>query len=63
MAVISVTTYTDPACPRSWAAQPAMVRVLSEFDAQVRDTYVMAGLAREIPDRLALDVARSATGR
>jgi predicted DsbA family dithiol-disulfide isomerase len=49
MALIGVTTFTDPACPRWWAAQPAMVRVLSEFDTRVRVTYVAAGLAREIP--------------
>lgn len=50
MRVLSVTCYTDPACPWSWAAEPA-VRVLeARFDARVAITYVMGGLAREFPD-------------
>ena len=46
----------------SWAAQPALRRVQAEFGDQVRITYAMGGLAREIGDPLAhlrrwLDVA------
>jgi putative protein-disulfide isomerase len=42
-----VTYYTDPACPWSWAAEPAVRRVLVEFADDIAVTYVMGGLARE----------------
>jgi predicted DsbA family dithiol-disulfide isomerase len=48
MAVVEVTYYTDPACPWSWAAEPALRRLLTEFDGEVAITYVMGGLAREL---------------
>ncbi|HEU4975130.1 MAG TPA: DsbA family protein [Baekduia sp.] len=50
MAVVEVIYYTDPACPWSWAAEPALRRLLTEFGDEVRITYVLAGLAREITD-------------
>jgi predicted DsbA family dithiol-disulfide isomerase len=42
-----VTYYTDPACPWSWAAEPALRRLQVEFGAQAQITYVMGGMARE----------------
>jgi putative protein-disulfide isomerase len=42
-----VTYYTDPACPYSWAAEPALRRLLVEFADGLSITYVMGGLARE----------------
>jgi putative protein-disulfide isomerase len=39
--------HTDPACPASWAAEPAMRRLVVEFGADLTITYVMGGLARE----------------
>jgi predicted DsbA family dithiol-disulfide isomerase len=39
--------HTDPACPASWAAEPALRRLLVEFGANLSITYVMGGLARE----------------
>jgi predicted DsbA family dithiol-disulfide isomerase len=39
--------HTDPACPASWAAEPALRRLLVEFGAGISITYVMGGLARE----------------
>jgi predicted DsbA family dithiol-disulfide isomerase len=39
--------YTDPACSASWAAEPRLRALLSEFGAEVEITYVMGGLARE----------------
>jgi putative protein-disulfide isomerase len=39
--------YTDPACPWSWAAEPALRRIEGEFGDGVAITYVMGGLARE----------------
>jgi putative protein-disulfide isomerase len=44
---VHVTYFTDPACPWSWAAEPALRRVSAEFGDDVRITYVMGGLARE----------------
>ena len=54
MGAVRVTCVTDPACPRSWAAEPAVRRVEAEFGDQVAFTYVMAGLAREVGDGLQL---------
>lgn len=42
-----VSYYTDPACPWSWAAEPALRRLQTEFGAGVEITYIMGGLARE----------------
>jgi putative protein-disulfide isomerase len=42
-----VTYYTDPACPYSWAAEPALRRLAVEFAEGLTITYVMGGLARE----------------
>ena len=39
--------HTDPACPASWAAEPALRRLIVEFGADLSITYVMGGLARE----------------
>jgi predicted DsbA family dithiol-disulfide isomerase len=39
--------HTDPACPASWAAEPALRRLMAEFGADLSITYVMGGLARE----------------
>ena len=38
---------TDPVCPWSWGAEPAVRRLEAEFGDEVRITYVMGGLARE----------------
>ena len=39
--------YTDPACPWSWAAEPALRRLMWEFDGELEFVWVMGGLARE----------------
>jgi predicted DsbA family dithiol-disulfide isomerase len=44
---VHVVYYTDPACPRSWAAEPALRRLEWEFAESLTITYVMGGLARE----------------
>jgi predicted DsbA family dithiol-disulfide isomerase len=52
--MVRLTYYTDPACPWSWAAEPALRRLLMEFGDDVRITYVMAGMERELSDPLHL---------
>jgi putative protein-disulfide isomerase len=52
--MVRLTYYTDPACPWSWAAEPALRRLQMEFGDEVRITYVMAGMARELNDPLRL---------
>src|SRR3954470_18763891 len=39
--------YTDPACPWSWSAEPALRKLMVEFGENVSWTYVMGGLARD----------------
>src|SRR3954466_1030695 len=39
--------YTDPACPWSWSAEPAVRKLMVEFGENVSWTYVMGGLARD----------------
>jgi predicted DsbA family dithiol-disulfide isomerase len=43
----SVRYYTDPACPWSWATEPAVRRLMVEFGDDLSWTYVMGGLARD----------------
>lgn len=38
--------YTDPACPWSWGAEPALRRLLWEFSGELEFVWVMGGLAR-----------------
>lgn len=44
---VRVRYHTDPACPASWAVEPALRRLMVEFGADLAITYVMGGLARE----------------
>ena len=39
--------YTDPACSASWAAEPALRRLMVEFGPDLQLELVMSGLARE----------------
>jgi predicted DsbA family dithiol-disulfide isomerase len=50
VAVVHVTYYTDPACPWSWGAEPALRRILVEFGDDVAITYVMAGMLRDVTE-------------
>ncbi len=46
--MVHLAYYTDPCCPLSWAAEPALRRLEVEFSDSVAITYVMAGMAREV---------------
>src|SRR6059058_5749435 len=43
---VHVRYYTDPACSVSFGNEPALRKLMVEFGADVRFTYVMGGLAR-----------------
>jgi predicted DsbA family dithiol-disulfide isomerase len=42
-----VRFYSDPACPWSWAGEPALRRLLWEFEGELEVVWVMGGLARQ----------------
>jgi predicted DsbA family dithiol-disulfide isomerase len=46
MMPVQVRFYTDPACPWSWAGEPALRRLMWEFDGELEFAWVMGGLAR-----------------
>src|SRR3954449_6417798 len=51
MMTVQVRFYTDPACPWSWAAEPALRRLMWEFEGELEFVWVMGGLARQFgPD-------------
>jgi len=43
---VEVRFYTDPACPWSWAAEPALRRLMWEFAGELEFAWVMGGLTR-----------------
>jgi len=43
---VAVRYYTDPACAVSFGNEPVLRKLMVEFGAQLRFTYVMGGLAR-----------------
>jgi predicted DsbA family dithiol-disulfide isomerase len=47
--VVSVSYYTDPACPWSWAAEPWTRKLMVQFGDALAWKLVMGGLAREWP--------------
>jgi len=52
MNVVQVRYYTDPACPWSWALEPALRKLIQEFAEGLRFRYVMCGILREGADPL-----------
>jgi predicted DsbA family dithiol-disulfide isomerase len=56
MMTVQVRFYTDPACPWSWAAEPALRRLMWEFESQLEFVWVMGGLARSYGKANLLDV-------
>jgi predicted DsbA family dithiol-disulfide isomerase len=43
---VQVRFYSDPACPWSWGAEPALRRLIREFGERLSFVWVMGGLAR-----------------
>jgi predicted DsbA family dithiol-disulfide isomerase len=56
MMTVQVRFYTDPACPWSWAAEPALRRLIWEFEGELEFVWVMGGLARSYERADLLDV-------
>ena len=56
---VVAAVFTDPLDPWSWAAEPALRRLQVEFGAEVRVTFVLVGLVRQMDEpqatRLALE--------
>ena len=46
--MVTVSYHTDPACPWSWAAEPAIRKLMVEFGEGLGWRFAMAGLAREV---------------
>jgi predicted DsbA family dithiol-disulfide isomerase len=46
MMPVQVRFYTDPACPWSWAGEPALRWLMWEFEGELEFVWVMGGLAR-----------------
>jgi putative protein-disulfide isomerase len=57
MAAREVTIFTDPYSPWAWAAEPHLRRLEVEFGDQVRPTFVIVGLHRQITDPVAVALA------
>lgn len=51
---VEVVYYTDPCCPWSWALEPARRKLEWEYGESLAFTYVMAGMAREFGEAVAL---------
>src|SRR5690606_2064054 len=51
---VVVRYITDPACIYSWTVEPVVRRLMTEFGANLSWTFVMGGLARDIPEPAAV---------
>jgi predicted DsbA family dithiol-disulfide isomerase len=56
MMTVQVRFYTDPACPWSWAAEPAIRRMMWELEGELEFVWVMGGLARSYEHANLLEV-------
>src|SRR4051812_13091707 len=50
MTCIQIRYYTDPACPWSWALEPSLRRLQTEFGDALQFEYVMAGMGDALQD-------------
>jgi protein-disulfide isomerase-like protein with CxxC motif len=49
---VEVRYYSDPACTWSWAAEPALSRIIFQFEGELDFVWAMGGLARQFSHRL-----------
>jgi putative protein-disulfide isomerase len=56
MMTVQIRFYTDPACPWSWAAEPALRRLMWDFEGELEFVWVMGGLGRSYERANLLDV-------
>jgi putative protein-disulfide isomerase len=56
MMTVQLRFYTDPACPWSWAAEPALRRLMWEFEDELEFVWVMGGLTRSYEHANLFDV-------
>ena len=54
IAVVHTYYYTDPACPWSWALEPALRKLSHELGDSLSVTYLMCGMARQFGDPIPL---------
>jgi putative protein-disulfide isomerase len=54
VSVVEVYYYTDPACPWSWALEPALRKLIDKRDESLRLKYVMCGMAKEFGEPVAV---------
>jgi phosphoribosylformylglycinamidine cyclo-ligase len=54
VSVVVASHFVDPCCPSSWALEPALRKLVWEFDGSLRLTYVMCGMAQEFGDPVPL---------
>jgi putative protein-disulfide isomerase len=54
VSAVQISYFTDPACPWSWALEPALRKLQTDYASSVEITYVMSGIAREFGDPRAL---------
>jgi putative protein-disulfide isomerase len=59
---VQVRYYSDPACSWSWGAEPALRRLMWEFDGQLEFVWAMGGLARRYGSDYRDDEGRIGSG-
>jgi putative protein-disulfide isomerase len=55
--MVTIAYHTDPACPWSWGLEPVVRKLMVEFDAGLRWTFVMGGLVRSLAGEAAVRAA------
>ncbi|MBS1863710.1 MAG: hypothetical protein JSS68_18600 [Actinobacteria bacterium] len=59
---VGVRHFSEPACTWSWAPEPALRRIIFEFDGELDFVWAMGGLARRFGSAYRDGEARVGTG-